>query len=393
MKLKEIFVLASMFALPLVGTAQDNLVDNGGFESTTGKIKKPGQIDLATGWKSPTAVRADVYLKDSKVKEISTTENAYGKEAPAEGENYGGIVMYSPKGKMPRSYLMTKLKTPLKKDVKYCVSFKLSLAEGSKYACNNIGVMFDKKERGSDTKGSIVEDKTSVLSSNNKIYNAMFGWETVCNTYTAEGGEKFIVIGNFGSDDPAKIKTEAVKKAKDNKFAIFAGAYYYIDDIVVTILEDGQKCACNTADEAVNDFSTTIYQKPAIVTDKMTSAQKIEVQQLYFAFGKDVLTKESNTALDLIVTEMKANPSSKITVISHNDTGEDALSEKKAYYANMDDKRFESVKAYLISKGIDKSRIMTEGKGASENNDKEIKAEDLEDLKMAKNRRVVFKVS
>ena len=82
MKLRQLVALSALIGLPLIASAQkgDNLVDNGGFESNAGKPKKLGQIDLATGWKSPTGARADYFLGDSKIPDIGTPENAYGKE-------------------------------------------------------------------------------------------------------------------------------------------------------------------------------------------------------------------------------------------------------------------------------------------------------------------------
>jgi hypothetical protein len=61
-----------------------------------------------------------------------------------DGENYAGIRAFSYGDKEPRSYVSAKLKVPLTKDAMYCVTFYVSLAEASKYACNNIGMNFSK---------------------------------------------------------------------------------------------------------------------------------------------------------------------------------------------------------------------------------------------------------
>jgi outer membrane protein OmpA-like peptidoglycan-associated protein len=57
----------------------------------------------------------------------------------------------------------------------------------------------------------------------------------------------------------------------------------------------------------------------------------------------------------------------------------------------MDSKRNQSVKEYLISKGVSPTRLKSEGKG-SLNPNLEVKDTDEEDLKLAKNRRVTFSV-
>jgi outer membrane protein OmpA-like peptidoglycan-associated protein len=393
MKIKQGIVFAALLGLPAIASAQnnENLVDNGGFESTTGKAKKLGQIDMATGWKSPTGSRADLFLTDSKMPEIGSPMNAYGKEAPKEGENYAGIVAFSFGDKVPRSYVMAKLKTPLKKDVKYCVSFYVSLAEGSKYASNQIGANISKKEFGTDQKSAII-DKTHILDENNKIFNAMYGWEKVCGTYVAEGGEKYITIGNFTANDDTKKENN--KKPVDNDMKSVKqviAAYYYIDDVVVTLITEDQPCDCG-GDKDPNEVSATIYQKSIVLNDKMTPQQKIEAQGVYFAFGKDRLTQQAMAALDLVAAEMKAHGDLTITLNGHSDPAEDELAEKKPYYADMDKKRIAAVTAYLTEKGIAASRIKSSNKGSNEPNP-EIVESDEADLKMAKNRRVQIVVN
>ncbi len=392
LNIKSTALIMALVGLPIASSAQnnENLVDNGGFESTTGKIKKPGQIDLATGWKSPTGARADVFLKESKVPEIGVPNNVYGKEDAKEGENYAGIMAFSYGNKAPRTYLSAKLKTPLKKDVKYCVSFNLSLAEASKYSCNEVGINIGKREFGTDQKTAII-DKANILHPNNKIFNAAYNWEKICGVFTADGGEKFITIGNFSSNEATKYETN--KKLKDSKVVQVIGAYYYIDDIEVKILGEDETCDCNSDDVDPNKFSTTIYQKQVVNGDKMLTKEKIQSQGLYFAFGKEKLSQQAIASLDIIATEMKNNPTLSITLIGHTDIGEDELAAKKVYYADMDKKRVETIKAYLGTKGINSSRIKSELKGSTEDNTVEFKDNDDDDLKMAKNRRVEVRVN
>ncbi|MNY03693.1 hypothetical protein D3C86_1363250 [compost metagenome] len=58
----------------------------------------------------------------------------------------------------------------------------------------------------------------------------------------------------------------------------------------------------------------------------------------------------------------------------------------------MDTKRNQAVKEYLISKGINASRLKSESKG-SDSPSPEVKESDDDDLKLAKGRRVIFKVN
>lgn len=365
----------------------ENLVPNGSFEATDGKVKKLGGIESATGWTSPTGARADLFVP-GKVPEINVPENVFGKETAKDGTNYAGIVGFSYGNKVPRTYLMVKLDAPLKKGMKYCVKFNASLAESSKYASNNVGVNFSKKPFATDEK-TIIKDVAHILHQNNdtKKLNQTFNWEQVCGTFEAEGGEKYLTIGNFSADD--QTKSENNKKPKDMKIDQVIAAYYYIDNVSVILINEGEKCDCLL--EETEKYSSTIYQKAIVLNDKMTTTQKIEAQQAYFAFGKTTLTTEGQNSLDLIAELMKAEPALKLEVMGHSDAEEDKVGVEKPQYADMASRRVNAVIVYLTEKGIEESRLIPSPQG-NESPSEEISATDEADLKMAKNRRVTFKV-
>lgn len=366
----------------------DNLIENGGFESVDKAPKKLGSIESATGWVSPTGVRADLFTAN-KIPDISVPENIYGKEHPKEGGNYAGIVGYSYGDKVPRSYVMTKINVPLKKDLRYCVKFNVSLSEASKYATNNIAAKMSKKPYGTDSKLPLIDDPSLVHYNNDhKILSARYDWTEICGVFVAEGGEKYITIGNFNSDD--ETKSERMKKDPKINVTQIVAAYYYIDDVSVRLLNDGEECDCQ-AEESGKEYSTTIYQKVFNITEEMTPKQKIEIHEIFFAFGKDKLTTEGIRALDLIAETMKANPALKLQVNGHNNAMEDSVGIENDYYAGMDNKRIGAVMAYLKEKGIPETRMLFVRQG-SEDPSSDTNPEDDEDLILAKNRRVTFKV-
>ena len=388
--MKSILTAGTFAVLAIVSNAQqgENLVPNGGFESTDGKVKKLGGIESANGWTSPTGVRADLFTP-SKVVDINTPLNVYGKEEAKEGSNYAGIVGYSFGDKVPRSYLMAKFDAPLKKGMKYCVQFHVSLAEASKYAANSIGANISKKPFATDSKTPII-DNTHILHYNNKVFNATYNWEKVCGVYEAEGGEKYITIGNFTMNDKMKYESNKKPKDKDLKLTQVIAAYYYIDDVSVTLIKDDAECDCMLS-EKDDEYSTTIYQKAIVLDEKMSSKEKIEAQKLYFAFGKNALTPVAMESLDLIAEQMKADPNLKLEILGHCNEEEVKVGEEKPKYADMDSKRVTIALNYLMDKGIAESRFITSPQGSSDPSE-EVTAEDDEDLKMAKSRRVTFRV-
>jgi outer membrane protein OmpA-like peptidoglycan-associated protein len=381
-------IAASFVALFVCGqlSAQSvNLVPNGSFEATTGKVKKVGAIDEVTGWTSPTGAKADVFLPN-KLPAINVPENMYGKEVAKEGSNYVGIVAYSYNDKVPRSYAMVKLDAPLKKGVRYCVTFNVSLAEASKYACNQLGANFSNKPFATETKTSLI-DVAHVQQRDNKIINATYNWEKICGVYEAKGGEKYLTIGNFIKNE--NVKTESNKKPKEMKVEQALSAYYFLDDVSVVMMDESSVCAC-AGDEPKNEYSTTVFQKSVIINSKMTPAQVVNAQQTFFAFGKANFSPEGKTMLDLIAQKMSENPTMKLEIQGHSDAMEDSVGVEKTQYSGMAEKRVEAVITYLKGKGIDPSRLISVSKDSAIPND-EISESDDNDLKMAKNRRVTFK--
>ena len=78
----------------------------------------------------------------------------------------------------------------------------------------------------------------------------------------------------------------------------------------------------------------------------------------FFDFDKAVLKPEGRAKLDDLVGKVKDINLEVIIAVGHTDSvGTDTYNQKLSV------KRAEAVKAYLVSKGIEKNRVYTEGKG------------------------------
>jgi OOP family OmpA-OmpF porin len=95
-----------------------------------------------------------------------------------------------------------------------------------------------------------------------------------------------------------------------------------------------------------------------------------------------VLKAEGKAKLDDLVGKVKGINLEVIIAVGHTDTdGSDAYNQKLSV------SRSEAVKAYLVSKGIEKNRVYTEGKG-----EKQPVADNKTKEGKAKNRRVEIEV-
>jgi OOP family OmpA-OmpF porin len=81
----------------------------------------------------------------------------------------------------------------------------------------------------------------------------------------------------------------------------------------------------------------------------------------FFDFDKSVLKPEGKAKLDDLVAKTKDINLEVVIAVGHTDAvGTDGYNQKLSV------RRSEAVKAYLVSKGIEKNRIYTEGKGEAQ---------------------------
>ena len=101
---------------------------------------------------------------------------------------------------------------------------------------------------------------------------------------------------------------------------------------------------------------------PAAPAPMPVAAAKVTyASDAFFDFDKSVLKPEGKAKLDDLVGKVKGINLEVIIAVGHTDaTGSDAYNQKLSV------RRSEAVKAYLVSKGIEKNRVYTEGKGESQ---------------------------
>jgi OOP family OmpA-OmpF porin len=116
---------------------------------------------------------------------------------------------------------------------------------------------------------------------------------------------------------------------------------------------------------------------PAVAATKVTYAA-----DAFFDFDKSALKAEGRAKLDDLVGKVKDISLEVIIAVGHTDSvGSDSYNQKLSV------KRAEAVKAYLVTKGIEKNRVYTEGKG-----EKQPVADNKTSEGRAKNRRVEIEV-
>ncbi len=129
--------------------------------------------------------------------------------------------------------------------------------------------------------------------------------------------------------------------------------------------------------------ATPSTPRPPVAPPAPPAASKVTfAADAFFDFDKSVLKPEGRAKLDDLVSKIRDVNLEVIIAVGHTDSiGSDA------YNQRLSVRRAEAVKAYLVTKGIERNRVYTEGKG-----EKQPVADNRTAEGRAKNRRVEIEV-
>ena len=100
---------------------------------------------------------------------------------------------------------------------------------------------------------------------------------------------------------------------------------------------------------------------PAVAAAPAAASKVTYAADALFDFDKAVLKPEGKAKLDDLVGKVKGINLEVVIAVGHTDSVGAA-----GYNQKLSVKRAEAVKAYLVSKGIEKNRVYTEGKGLTQ---------------------------
>ncbi|UPL49145.1 OmpA family protein [Hymenobacter sublimis] len=185
-------------------------------------------------------------------------------------------------------------------------------------------------------------------------------------------------------------KLQEVTTAADGKFSMrldtATASYSLIAD------RPGYFAARNTlstigkrpAQDALPDLMNDVRVPVTLTLTKIVKNKAIVVDNIFYDYDKADIRSDAAVELDKLVQTLNDNPKITIELSSHTDSRG-----KDAYNLALSQRRAESAVAYIVSKGIDKSRITAKGYGESLPVVKGAKTE--EDYQ--RNRRTEFKVT
>ncbi len=133
------------------------------------------------------------------------------------------------------------------------------------------------------------------------------------------------------------------------------------------------------------------FLKPGKESTITTKKVVRELKELHFSdhlFKKPgtELTKEATQVLDKVVAILKKDPKTQLEIITHTDSKGEAIAN-----LSLSVKRSVALSNYLVSKGIDKSRLKALGKGGSEPLNKCEEGVECSEEELEINRRTEFR--
>ena len=184
--------------------AQVNLVPNPSFEDNHGKWICPDgsgdSIPWPDHWVSPTLGDPDYLVAHFCLFNTAVPQNFAGWQIPFNGDAYMHISIVSDTiGSLFREYIQAKLLDILETGHKYCLSFRVSMDDSSARATDDLGAFF------SDTAIIRNDAKNFPFVPQIKNQEGVFitnkcDWVLFYGSFNANGGERYITIGNFLDD-------------------------------------------------------------------------------------------------------------------------------------------------------------------------------------------------
>ncbi len=206
----------------LTGTAQ-NLVPNWSFETidtcnfNNANCTSGVDVGSVLPWEG---YSADLYNVCSIQPDCGVPFNFPGFQVAHTGNGYVGEYFYDLSSTNYREYIQVALDSVMKNNHKYCCTFYVSLSNVLAVGIDHIGMYISTTHTSMPTTG-ILNYIPQIIDANIVIDTT--NWTLISGEYIANGGEQYIVIGNFNS--AATTDTLSLHGSFDS--------YYYIDDVSV----------------------------------------------------------------------------------------------------------------------------------------------------------------
>jgi hypothetical protein len=307
--MKKSILLFSVFLYGFVFCVkgQTNLVPNPSFEDTVSCPIWVGNFTLKD-WIKPSWGSPDNFHSCSSG-QLGVPQNVFGWQSARTGNGYVGAHGSDLSGSNSREYIQCQLNSPLTTGKKYEISFWVSRADSSTYACNNIGAYLS-TNAVSISSTSNMPYSPQVFSAN--IISDALNWVQIIDTIQAVGGEQYLTIGVFSDD--FNTNYTSVSGGWQTVF------HYYYDDVSVT------EILPNHILEVKNKNSIKLFPNPSDNFIQLISTEIIENYTLYNHYGRIIYSKQCvNNENEIIDTSIFPSGIYYMIITTENYTSKHSL--------------------------------------------------------------------
>ena len=249
--------LVILISLVVFKSNAQNLVLNPSFENTI-----PCWIFInlgtwqmqCTNWYSASGGSPDYFSEtyDQMCYALPVPQSTAGYQYARTGVAYVGLAPFFttifPSYVNRREYIGGILSDTLKQGHEYCISFYVSVADGMKYVIDGMGLYLSVDSAVDYTINTNLSFIPQISNPSGNIIYDTLNWVQISGTYIANGGEKYLTIGNFKDDANTMI---------DSTSSTANSAYYFIDDVSVI------DCTVGIGEVNDNLSSGKLYPNPA----------------------------------------------------------------------------------------------------------------------------------
>lgn len=209
-----------------------NLVPNSSFEDTISCPTSISQFNKVQFWVNPTQASPDYFNAcDPNPYNANVPYTAFGFQNARTGSGiagfYTGGPCLSPSG--AREYIQIAFTNTLTAGKEYYTSFYVNLSDWARFATSKIGAYIS---ASAPTRSDMLNiNATPQIENTQGFVTDTLNWTLISGTYTAQGGEKYITIGNFYDE----INTDTLNMGLGSSG--FSCHYYFIDDVSVIDVE------------------------------------------------------------------------------------------------------------------------------------------------------------
>ena len=228
--LAYIYFISVLFCNNTLMAQRSNLVINPSFEEYNTCPLWAGGIyqGYCNYWNSPIDGSTDYYNSCDLDVTADVPLNFAGFEYARTGNAYAGFIIYYFPSPSYREYIQGILYDTLKVGQSYIVKYFISLSDiyyFNKFCIDNIGVYLIDTQLYYPTLNTNIPLVPTLQNHAGNWMNAKIGWQRIEGRLTANGGEKFITIGNFQNNTNTN-KQDCFGLGISN-----SDIYIYVDDV------------------------------------------------------------------------------------------------------------------------------------------------------------------